>query len=141
MTFLYRVIVGGENPGLPYSYYLEMLRGLKELAPAVHIQAFTASEIVYLSGLAEMVLGAAVLIPALRVVAAWGIIALLMAILPANIHIALHDVPLGGAAQGAGIWNWVRLPFQGVFIAWAWWYTRAERYRNIVEVPRALLRS
>lgn len=98
-------------------------------------------ELVYLSGLAEMVLGAAVLIPALRVVAAWGIIALLMAILPANIHIALHDVPLGGAAQGAGIWNWVRLPFQGVFIAWAWWYTRAERYRNIVEVPRALLRS
>ncbi len=46
-------IVGGENPGLPYSYYLEMLRGLKELAPAVHIQAFTASEIVYLAGLAE----------------------------------------------------------------------------------------
>jgi aminodeoxyfutalosine synthase len=45
-------IVGGENPGLPYSYYLEMLRGLKELAPGVHIQAFTASEIVYLAGLA-----------------------------------------------------------------------------------------
>ena len=45
-------IVGGENHGLPYSYYLEMLRGLKELAPAVHIQAFTASEIVYLAGLA-----------------------------------------------------------------------------------------
>jgi aminodeoxyfutalosine synthase len=45
-------IVGGENPGLPYSYYLEMLRGLKELAPSVHIQAFTASEIVYLAGLA-----------------------------------------------------------------------------------------
>jgi aminodeoxyfutalosine synthase len=45
-------IVGGENPGLPYTYYLEMLRGLKELAPGVHIQAFTASEIVYLAGLA-----------------------------------------------------------------------------------------
>jgi aminodeoxyfutalosine synthase len=45
-------IVGGENPSLPYSYYLEMLRGLKELAPGVHIQAFTASEIVYLAGLA-----------------------------------------------------------------------------------------
>lgn len=45
-------IVGGEHPGLPYSYYVQMLRGLKELAPDVHIQAFTASEIVYLAGLA-----------------------------------------------------------------------------------------
>ena len=33
------------TPTLPYDYYLEMLRGLKELAPDVHIQAFTASEI------------------------------------------------------------------------------------------------
>jgi len=45
-------IVGGEHPDLPYDYYLEMLRGLRELAPDVHIQAFTASEVVYLSDLA-----------------------------------------------------------------------------------------
>ena len=45
-------IVGGEHPDLPYQYYLEMLRGLKELAPRVHIQAFTASEVVHLAGLA-----------------------------------------------------------------------------------------
>jgi aminodeoxyfutalosine synthase len=42
-------IVGGEHPTLPYEYYLEMLRGLKELAPDVHIQAFTASEIAHLA--------------------------------------------------------------------------------------------
>jgi aminodeoxyfutalosine synthase len=42
-------IVGGEHPTLPYDYYLEMLRGLRELAPDVHIQAFTASEISYLA--------------------------------------------------------------------------------------------
>ncbi len=59
-----------------------------------------------------------------RRLAAWGIVALLIAIFPANVHIALHDVPVFGAARGAGVWNWVRLPFQAVLIAWAWWYTR-----------------
>jgi len=79
--------------------------------------------LVYLSGVAEIVLGVGVLIPATRVVAAWGIILLLIAVFPANIHIALYNVPLGGAAEGAGIANWVRLPFQVLFIVWAWWYT------------------
>lgn len=80
-------------------------------------------ELVYLSGLAEILLGIGVLIPATRVLAAWGIILLLIAVFPANIHIALYDVPLGSATEGAGIWNWVRLPFQFVFLVWAWWYT------------------
>ena len=81
-------------------------------------------ELVLLSGVAEVVLGIAVLIPQTRRLAAWGVILLLIAIFPANLHIALHNVPLFGAAQGAGIWNWVRLPFQLVLIAWAWWYTQ-----------------
>ncbi len=38
-------IVGGEHPSLPYEYYLDMIRALHDLDPAVHIQAFTASEI------------------------------------------------------------------------------------------------
>ncbi len=29
-------------------------------------------------------------------------------------------------AEGFGAWNYVRLPFQGVFIAWAWWYTHPD---------------
>jgi len=47
-------IVGGEHPDLPFDYYLEMLRGLKELAPDVHIQAFTASEIAHLAGVSGL---------------------------------------------------------------------------------------
>jgi len=39
-------------------------------------------------------------------------------------HVALHDLPIGGRAQGLGVWNWVRLPFQAALIAWAWLYTR-----------------
>jgi uncharacterized membrane protein len=79
--------------------------------------------LIFVSGLAEVGLGGAVLIPALRLLAAWGIILLLIAVFPANIHIALHNVPVFGAADGAGIWNWVRLPLQGVLMLWAWWYT------------------
>ena len=79
--------------------------------------------LIYLSGVAELVCGVGVLIPRTRALAAWATILLLIAIFPANVHIAMHNVPLFGATQGAGILNWVRLPLQGVLIAWAWWYT------------------
>lgn len=79
--------------------------------------------LIWLSGVAEVALGAAVLVPGLRAPAAWGLILLLIAIFPANVHIALHNVPVFGNTEGAGIWNWVRLPVQLVLILWAWWYT------------------
>ena len=44
-------IVGGEHPDLPFEYFLEMMRALRELAPDVHIQAFTASEIAHFAKL------------------------------------------------------------------------------------------
>jgi aminodeoxyfutalosine synthase len=43
-------IVGGEHPSLPYDYYVGMISALHELDPAVHIQAFTASEIAFFAG-------------------------------------------------------------------------------------------
>lgn len=46
-------IVGGLHPDLPYQYYLDMLRGLKERLPHVHLKAFTAIEIAYLSKVAR----------------------------------------------------------------------------------------
>ncbi len=47
-------IVGGLHPDLPYSYYYDMVKGLKERFPEVHIQAFTAVELDYLAQLAKM---------------------------------------------------------------------------------------
>lgn len=82
--------------------------------------------LIYLSGVAEFALGAGVLMPQTRRYAAWGLVALLVAIFPANIHIALYNVPLGGAAEGYGWGNWLRLPLQGLLILWAWWYTQPE---------------
>ncbi len=46
-------IVGGVHPKLPYRYYLEMLRGLKERYPHVHLKAFTATEIDHLVKLSK----------------------------------------------------------------------------------------
>ena len=78
--------------------------------------------LILVSGAAEIILGLAILSERLRPYAAWGIILLLIAVFPANIHIALNNVPLFGNPEGAGIWNWVRLPLQGVLALWAWWY-------------------
>ena len=78
------------------------------------------------AGLAEIVLGVYVLEPRVRALAAWGLVALLIAIFPANLYVALENVGLPGGQPGAGnpLMNWVRLPFQALFIAWAFWYTR-----------------
>ena len=46
-------IVGGVHPKLPWNYYLEMVRGLKERYPELHIKAFTATEIDYFTKLAK----------------------------------------------------------------------------------------
>ncbi len=45
-------MVGGIHPDLPFSYYTSLLRGIKEVRPDVHIQAFTCVEIAHLSELA-----------------------------------------------------------------------------------------
>lgn len=77
--------------------------------------------LVYTSGLAEIGLGALVLFERWSWVAAWGLIALLIAVFPANLHMALHP-ELFQWATPLGLW--LRLPLQAVLIAWAYWYTR-----------------
>lgn len=79
-----------------------------------------------LSGLAEIILGVFLLEPRVRVFAAWGVVALLIAVYPANVHMALENVGPGGPGTGTPLVNWVRLPFQFLFGVWAWWYTRAD---------------
>ena len=76
-----------------------------------------------LSGLAEIVLGVFLLEPRVRAFAAWGIIALLIAVFPANLYVAFENVGIDGPGTGDPVFNYVRLPFQALFILWAWWYT------------------
>jgi uncharacterized membrane protein len=87
-----------------------------------------AGLLVALSGVAEILLGILVTIPATRRMAAWGIIALLIAVYPANIHQALANPTLVDAPAWMGQPSqtalWVRLPLQFVLMYWAWRYTR-----------------
>ena len=80
-------------------------------------------ELVFLSGVAEVLLGIGVVIPRFTRPCAWGIIALLIAVYPANIHMWWNDVRIDGTPTPP-YFHAVRLPFQLVFIAWAYWYTR-----------------
>jgi aminodeoxyfutalosine synthase len=47
-------MVGGIHPDLPFEYYLGLLRGIKEVRPDVHIQAFTCVEIAHLAELSGL---------------------------------------------------------------------------------------
>lgn len=50
-------MVGGIHPDLPFEYYLELLRGIKEVKPDIHIQGFTCVEIAHLATLAGKPIG------------------------------------------------------------------------------------
>lgn len=74
-------------------------------------------ELVWLSGIAEIALGLLAMRPQTRVLAGWGILALLVAVFPANLNMALEadgwsEIPSWGL--------WARLPFQLLFGWWAW---------------------
>jgi uncharacterized membrane protein len=84
--------------------------------------------LVYLSGIAEIAGGLGLILPATRRLAAWGIIALLVAVFPANLNMAINHLPLG-THEVPGWALWARLPLQVVMIAWAWMFTRAEPAR------------
>ncbi len=81
-------------------------------------------ELVLVSGVCEILLGVLLLIPKCSHLAAWGIIALLIAVFPANVYLYQHQEIFPASL----LIHLLRLPLQGVFILWAFWHTRpAER--------------
>jgi uncharacterized membrane protein len=72
---------------------------------------------VYASGAAEIAGGAGLMVPRHRRRAGWWLIATLLAVLPANVHMATHPDEFPKVPGGERV-LWARLPFQGVFIAW-----------------------
>jgi uncharacterized membrane protein len=73
--------------------------------------------LVYASGVAEIAGGAGLTREATRRPAGWWIIATLVAVFPANLHMALHADEFPGVPGGAAS-LWARLPLQAVLIAW-----------------------
>jgi uncharacterized membrane protein len=72
--------------------------------------------LVLLSGAAEVAGGLGLLLPATRRAAAWGLLALLVAVFPANIYmLQIHEqlpIPTWVA--------WARLPLQPLLMWWVW---------------------
>jgi uncharacterized membrane protein len=74
-------------------------------------------ELVFASGVAEVVGGVGVLHPRTRRAAGWWLIATLLAVFPANVEMAVHAERFKRFPPAA---LWARLPVQGVLIACAW---------------------
>lgn len=71
------------------------------------------------SGAAEIVGGLGLLFSKYRRIAGWGLIALLIAVFPANLHVALQGHMPG--LNASPLILWLRLPLQPGLIAWVWW--------------------
>ena len=77
--------------------------------------------LVAVSGAAEVAGGLGLLLPATRRPAAIGLIALLVAVFPANVYMARHNAELFRLPAWA---VWGRLPLQVGLIGWAWTFAR-----------------
>ena len=79
--------------------------------------------LVYISGFFEILGGIGLLVRATRVWAAWGFIAPYLAVFPADIYMLTHNISLNPKKPIPRWALWLRLPFQFLFIAWAYWFT------------------
>jgi uncharacterized membrane protein len=105
-------VLAGLNHFINPAFYL------KSMPPYLPWHLF----LVYFSGFSEIALGVLLLAPAFTRIAAWGLIALLIAVFPANIQMAVNPQLYPDINP---LVLWLRLPLQAVFIAWAYWYTRS----------------
>ena len=76
---------------------------------------------VEISGVAEVAGGIAVIPRATRDLARWWLIALLVAVLPANVHMAVNPDEIEGLDESFPRWLlWARLPLQPLCMLWVW---------------------
>jgi uncharacterized membrane protein len=93
-----------------------------------------AQWLVWISGVIEIALGLLLLPTVTRKLAGYALIALYIAVFPANIYMAVANVQLQGMPawfeQPSPLALWLRLPLQGVLIAWAWWVSKPAAHRG-----------
>jgi uncharacterized membrane protein len=78
---------------------------------------------VRISGVFEILGGLGLLVFQTRRAAAWGLVALLIAVFPANIYMATNPIE-AGATSIEPIFRWGRLPLQLLLVWWLLWCTR-----------------
>jgi uncharacterized membrane protein len=111
-----RVIRQLAGPGFIFAGLMHFVipRAYRRIVPP-YVPA--AKAMVYASGVAEIAGGAGLMSSRTRRWAGWWLIATLIAVFPANVHMALHPEEFPKVPGGAKA-LWARLPFQGVFVAW-----------------------
>jgi uncharacterized membrane protein len=102
-------IAAGANHFRSPALYLAMMPGWVPWPGAANVVA----------GAAEVLGGIGLLVPGARLAAGGGLILLLVAVFPANLHVALLGQMPGFNFSPAVLW--IRLPFQLVLIAWVAW--------------------
>jgi uncharacterized membrane protein len=119
LKFISKLVLGGVFILAGLNHFLNPGLYLQIMPPYLPWPLF----LVYLSGMLEILFGTLVFVPKFTKLAAWGLILLLIAIFPANLHMALNADKFAAIPS---IFLWLRLPLQAVLIAWAYWHTRAE---------------
>lgn len=104
-------IFAGMNHFINPGFYLRMM------PPFLPAPLF----LINLSGVFEIALGVLLLVPRFSRFAAFGLIALLIAVFPANIYMTLHPQLFSEFSPTA---LYARLPLQLLLIGWAYWYTK-----------------
>lgn len=87
-------------------------------------------EVIYLSGVIEILLGIGAGIPRFRARAAWAVIVMLISFMPVHIHMLIHP-ELYPEVPEVGLW--VRIVIQGVLIWWAYGYAKALSLRDVLK--------
>jgi uncharacterized membrane protein len=97
--------------------------------------------LVYLSGFYEILGGIGLLVPPVSQAAAWGLIVLFIAVFPANINQAVNHIKIEAIPYSdSPLFQVIRLPFQAVLIAWAWWYTTPTNTEQQVSIiPKSMI--
>ena len=99
-------------------------RGYEAIVPPA--LASRSREINLISGVAEIVGAIAVLPPTTRRLGRWLLLALLVAVFPANVHMAVSPEQVRGLdLRKIPRWAlWARLPLQPLAMLWVWRATR-----------------
>jgi uncharacterized membrane protein len=97
--------------------------------------------LVYLSGFYEILGGIGLLVPPVSQAAAWGLILLFIAVFPANINMAVNHIKIESIPYSDSPWlQAIRLPFQAVLIAWAWWFTKpSDQEKQVSIIPKSVI--
>lgn len=83
------------------------------------------TELVYSTGILEILLGIGLLIPQTKIYAAWLLLVFFIVMLPANIYAALRHIDYQkGTFDGPGPgYLWFRVPLQLFFMVWIYWFS------------------